>query len=116
MVPEMPRVRRGQLPLLPEQEATMLAGVAKALGDRIRVQMVHLLGQREDLCTCEFEELLGLGQSKVSYHLNALLKAGIVEREVHGTWSHYKLRDERLLDRMGALSATATELSEALTA
>jgi hypothetical protein len=39
-----------------------------------------------------------------------------VERELHGTWSHYKLRDERLLDRMRALSATATDRGEVLTA
>jgi ArsR family transcriptional regulator len=114
---EIPRVRRGDLPLLPEEEAEALAAFGKALGDPIRLQMVGLLEQRPDLCTCEFEELLGLGQSKVSYHLKVLLKAGLVERELHGTWSHYSLRDEELLGRVRALAFGATDRdAEALTA
>lgn len=113
---EIPRVRRGDLQLLPEGEASALAAYGKALGDPIRLQMVRLLEQREDLCTCEFEELLGLGQSKVSYHLKVLLKAGVVERELHGTWSHYSLRDPRLLERLGLLFSATHERNEALTA
>lgn len=101
---EIPRVRRGDLQLLPDSESTKLAAVAKALSDPIRLQMIRLLGQRPDLCTCEFEELLGLGQSKVSYHLKVLLEAGIVTRETYGTWSHYSLRNERFLDQVKALS------------
>lgn len=105
---EIPRVRRGELGLLPEGEAAALAAVGKALGDPIRLQMVRLLEQRPDLCTCEFEELLGMAQSKVSYHLKILLEAGIVERELHGTWSHYSLRDEELLERIRAPVVGAT--------
>ncbi len=105
---EMPRVRRGQVQLLEPAEAKRLAAVASALGDPIRLQIVHLLGQHADLCTCEFEEVFGLGQSRVSYHLRILLEAGIVARETHGTWSHYSLRDPRILDQVRALVGRAT--------
>jgi len=99
---EIPRVKKGEVPLLPEDRAFRLATVAKALSDPIRIQMVYLLEQRSDLCTCEFEELLGLGQSKVSYHLKILLDAGIVTRETHGTWSHYRLQKSGVLDKLNS--------------
>ena len=107
---EAPRVHRGEVGLLSPAEAKRLAKVANALADPVRVQIVHLLAQRPDLCTCELEELLGLGQSKVSYHLKVLLEAGIVSRETFGTWSHYSLRDQRVLDRLGGLLAEAPQV------
>lgn len=108
---EIPRFRRGDLDLLPEAEVEALAIATKALSDPVRLQMLYLLSQRvdlltcgEDLCTCEFEELLGLSQSKVSYHLNVLLQAGFVLRENRGTWSHYRLHHPRVLDLVKALA------------
>ncbi len=101
---EIPRVRRGDLQLLPESDIAHLATVAKALSDPIRVQTIRLLQQYPDLCTCEFEELLGLAQSKVSYHLKVLLKAGLVNRETYGTWSHYSLRNPAVLEQLKALA------------
>ena len=88
---EIPRFHRGDLELLPEAEVDVLAKAPKALSDPIRLQILHLLSQREDICTCEFEELMDLSQSKISYHLNLLLQAGLITRETRGTWSHYRL-------------------------
>lgn len=101
---EAPRVQRGDLELLPEAEAVKLAAIAKAFSDPIRVQIIRLLEQRPDLCTCEFEELLGLSQSKISYHLKILHAAGIVTRETFGTWSHYSLCKQGLLSQIEALN------------
>ncbi|MCL5959193.1 MAG: metalloregulator ArsR/SmtB family transcription factor [Chloroflexi bacterium] len=101
---EIPRVRHGDLHLLPDADTVKLAAVASAIGDPIRIQMVYLLEQRPDLCTCEFQELLGLAQSKISYHLNILLEAGIVSRQTHGTWSHYSLHNQEVLNRMRSLT------------
>lgn len=100
---EIPRVCCGDIPLLESTEAKRLAMTAKALSDPIRIQMVHFLQSRTDLCTCEFEELLGLSQSKVSYHLKILLQAGFIGREFHGTWSHYKLCDQDVLHKLRTL-------------
>jgi ArsR family transcriptional regulator len=96
-------MRRGELKMLPTAEVGALAKAAGALSDPVRLQMLHLLSQREDLCTCEFEELLGLSQSKVSYHLNVLLQAGFVLRESRGAWSHYRLRHPEVLNQLWAL-------------
>lgn len=101
----MPRVRHGDLDLLSDAEVNTLAVVTKALSDPIRLQMLYLLRQRPDLCTCEFEVLLDLGQSKVSYHLKILLDAGLATRESVGTWSHYRLRDSQILAQVQGLAA-----------
>jgi ArsR family transcriptional regulator len=99
----IPRVGPGDLNLLDTARLIVLATAAKALSDPIRLQMVYLLTQYPDLCTCEFEAVLGLAQSKVSYHLKMLLDAGIVRREEHKTWSHYRLVNRSMLDRVQAL-------------
>ena len=103
-VSSIPRVRHGDLQLLSEVDLKRLVGMANALADPIRLQIVHVLGQRADLCTCEIEGLLGLAQSKVSYHLKVLLDAGIILRERHGTWSHYSLRNRNVIQEFKALS------------
>lgn len=101
---QKPRVQRGELALLAPEMVAALVGVIKALSDPIRVQMVHLLEQRPDLCTCEFEALLDLGQSKVSYHLKILLDAGLVTRETYGTWSHYRLAQPAVVVQLERLA------------
>lgn len=108
---EIPRFHRGDLDLLLEGEVESILKVTKALSDSIRLQMLYLISQRvgqpesgDDLCTCEFEELLGLSQSKVSYHLNLLLQAGLITRESRGTWSHYRLRDTNVLNQVRAIT------------
>ncbi len=78
---------------------------------RLRYSALHQnkLIQREDLCTCEVEEILGLARSRASYRLRVLVDAGILARESRGTWSHYRLRDRRLLDRFRGLAAPASK-------
>lgn len=46
------------------------------------------------VCVCEFVEVFGLGQSKVSYHLGKLKEAGLVNEEKRGRWSFYSLDTE----------------------
>lgn len=92
------------LTLLPEAEAVRLAGLAKAFGDPIRVQILHLLELHPDLCNCEFEDLLGMTQSKISYHLKVLLDANLITRRLSGTWSHYSLVKSDVLDHIRALN------------
>lgn len=99
-ITDVPRVRKEDLELHPEAEVAQMANIAGALSDPIRLQMLFLLSQVENLCTCEFEELLDLSQSRVSYHMNELLQAGIVIRENRGTWSHYRLRRPQILEQV----------------
>lgn len=63
----------------------------KALADKKRLQIMHVLTTRGKVCVCDLSELVGMAQSKLSYHLKILLDAGLIRREIQGTWSYYEL-------------------------
>ncbi|MFO7781112.1 MAG: metalloregulator ArsR/SmtB family transcription factor [Spirochaetia bacterium] len=63
----------------------------KALADETRLRVVSLLWEAEDLCSCEIEAVLGLGQSNTSRHLTRLRYAGLLEGEKRGQWVHFRL-------------------------
>ncbi|HZG57860.1 metalloregulator ArsR/SmtB family transcription factor [Paenibacillus sp.] len=63
----------------------------KALADKKRLQIMHVLTQRGKVCVCDLCELVDMAQSKLSYHLKILLDAGLIRRETQGTWSYYEL-------------------------
>ena len=78
---------------LTDEEATVLEHVFKALADRHRVRILNrlLAAGGEAVCVCEFQDMLDLKQSTVSYHLKLLLDAGIVTRERRGSFAYYAL-------------------------
>ena len=83
----------------------------KALSDPKRLQILDLLkargesccslvgSQEAGLCACDLEEALGISQSVVSHHMDALCRAGLVLREKRGRWMYYR-RDESALARL----------------
>ncbi len=96
------------------------ASFFKALGDETRLQMLWLLFDHEELCVCDFMEVLGVTQSKASRHLRNLYHAGLVTDRRVGNWSYYSLmpsEDELVTTHMEALRqslATRPELGELL--
>ena len=91
-------------PALTESDAKALERVFKALADRHRVRILNRLlsAGGEAVCVCEFEEMLGLKQPTVSYHLRQLLDAGIVEREKRGSFAYFSLA-QGALERVRSL-------------
>ena len=85
-------------PALSDREAPELETVFKALGDRHRVKILNrlLAAGGEAVCVCDFEAMLELKQSTVSYHLKQLLDAGIVEREKRGSFAYFSIADGAL--------------------
>ena len=83
---------------LSEADAAELEQVFKALADRHRVKILNrlLAAGGEAVCVCEFQDMLELKQSSVSYHLKQLLDAGIVEREKRGSYAYFSLADGAL--------------------
>jgi ArsR family transcriptional regulator len=92
-------------------DTARLIAVAKALSDPIRVRMLQMMAEGrsccelpdprsrnvpgksepQGICVCEFQEQVGLGQSKTSYHLRVLKEAGLIIEETRGKWSFYSL-------------------------
>ncbi|GGE81375.1 ArsR/SmtB family transcription factor [Priestia taiwanensis] len=63
----------------------------KALADQKRLHILYELCQRGETCVCDLTEILGLPQSKLSYHLKMLLDANLITKETKGTWSYYNI-------------------------
>ena len=75
-----------------EEGVERLVALGRALSDPIRVRMLSMMAEgrsccdfsdsgvpagegEEGICVCEFEEVFGMGQSKVSYHMKKLKDA-----------------------------------------
>jgi ArsR family transcriptional regulator, arsenate/arsenite/antimonite-responsive transcriptional repressor len=91
-----------------EEGVERLVALGSALSDPLRVRMLSMMADGrgccdfsgsgvpadegdEGICVCEFEEVFGMGQSKVSYHIKKLKDAGLVREERRGKWSFYSL-------------------------
>lgn len=91
----------------------------KALSDPKRLQILDLLkargesccslvgSQEPGLCACDLEESLGISQSVVSHHMDALCRAGLVLREKRGRWMYYRRNETALA---GLAHAVAKEI------
>jgi ArsR family transcriptional regulator len=92
---------------LTDTEAVQLEQVFKALADRHRLKIVNrlLAAGGEAVCVCDFEDLLGLKQPTVSYHLKQLVTAGLLLREKRGSYAYFTLAPGAL-ERIGGLLAS----------
>src|SRR5258708_5647714 len=62
----------------------------RALADRTRLRLLHLMGE-DEVCVCFFVEILKTNQPKISRHLAYLRRAGIVGARRQGPWMHYRI-------------------------
>ncbi len=86
--------------LQPDIKTEKMARLAYAFSDPLRIEIVAILRQEKSLCNCEFQSKLGLSQSKASYHLKILVDAGVVTRDVRGTWSYYSIVASEAVDKI----------------
>jgi ArsR family transcriptional regulator, arsenate/arsenite/antimonite-responsive transcriptional repressor len=99
------------VPEISDERVEGLVALGRALSDPIRVRMLAMMaggrsccdlpdlgvpvgGLDEGICVCEFENVFGMGQSKISYHVRKLKDAGLVREEKRGRWSFYSLNRE----------------------
>ncbi len=88
---------------LTRDEAVTTARLFKALADPHRVRIMNLLATSEDaVCGCDLEGPLGLSQPTVSFHLNKLFDAGLLDRDKRGVWVYYSLNRD-VADRLGSV-------------
>jgi ArsR family transcriptional regulator, arsenate/arsenite/antimonite-responsive transcriptional repressor len=106
-----------------------LVALGRALSDPIRVRMLSMMAEgrsccdfsdsgvpadegEEGICVCEFEEVFGMGQSKVSYHVKKLKDAGLVLEERRGKWSFYSLDREAAAGLLGDAAERLLSVAE----
>lgn len=61
------------------------------LSDQTRLRCLLLLHMQKELCVCEFGDILGGIQPKISRHLSLLRRSGFVLDERRGQWVYYRL-------------------------
>lgn len=81
----------------------------RALADRTRLRLLHLMG-KDEVCVCFFVEILKTNQPKISRHLAYLRRAGIVGARRQGPWMHYRIVEPPDQDAARVLKDTLTWL------
>ena len=75
----------------------------KALSHPTRLRIVALIREQRP-CVKSMEELLGVSQPNLSQHLSLLRQTGVVESERDGNQVCYRIKNERVLKLLDALS------------
>ena len=68
-----------------------LALTFQSLSEEIRLRILALLLEEDELCVCDLMAVLQLPQSTVSRHLAHLKSAGWLRDRREGVWSYYSL-------------------------
>jgi ubiquinone/menaquinone biosynthesis C-methylase UbiE/biotin operon repressor len=88
----------------------------RLLADPSRLRIL-LLVEREELSVAELQEILGMGQSRISTHLAQLKQAGLVEDRRNGKSILYRLKHSAqsngFSQLLGVLRQAAAEIPEA---
>jgi ubiquinone/menaquinone biosynthesis C-methylase UbiE len=88
----------------------------RLLADPSRLRIL-LLVEREELSVAELQEILGMGQSRISTHLAQLKQAGLVEDRRNGKSILYRLKpgaqSNGVSQMLGVLRQAAAEIPEA---
>lgn len=70
--------------------------IISAINDESRVLILYHLLKYQELCVCDLQKLLNMGQSRLSRHLKILKDAGFLYVKRKGTWAYYGISDELL--------------------
>lgn len=80
-----------QLP--PDTVFAQMQGWYQACADPTRLKILSLL-MIQPLCVCVIKAVIKMADSKLSYHLNILKKAGMIEGDQQGQWIIYHITDQ----------------------
>jgi DNA-binding transcriptional ArsR family regulator len=82
----------------------------RACADPARLKILSLL-RVQPLCVCVIKNVVKMADSKLSYHLTILKKAGLIEGEQQGYYIIYRITPEGLVFIESELSRFGFELS-----
>lgn len=68
------------------------SSIHRALADPLRLKILAMLAI-QPLCVCVIKAVLGIADSKLSYHLSVLKKTGLITGEAQGNWIIYSLTE-----------------------
>ncbi len=69
----------------------LLAGILQMAGNQVRLQILYLLSEEQELCVCDLSDILGMSISAVSQHLRKLKNRQLVQKERKAQTIFYSL-------------------------
>jgi len=73
-----------------------LASILALAGNDVRLKILYLLEEEEQLCPCDLSDILGMSVPAISQHLRKLKDANVIESKRVGQTIFYSLSDENL--------------------
>ncbi|WP_035590009.1 ArsR/SmtB family transcription factor [Elizabethkingia anophelis] len=73
-----------------------LSGLLALAGNEVRLKILFLLEEENELCPCDLSDILGMSIPAVSQHLRKLKDGNIIEARRSGQTIFYSLKPEQL--------------------
>ena len=73
-----------------------LAQVLALAGNEVRLKILFLLEEENELCPCDLSDILGMSIPSISQHLRKLKDGNIIEARKEGQTIFYSLKPEHL--------------------
>jgi len=74
--------------MLSKRDASKKGKVLEAVANPTRMTILCII-VKQPLCVCIIKELVGMPDSKLSYHLNILKETGLIQGKRQGSWIIY---------------------------
>ncbi|NOS91498.1 MAG: helix-turn-helix transcriptional regulator [Cyclobacteriaceae bacterium] len=75
---------------------TQLGNILALAGNEVRLKILYLLEEENELCPCDMSDILGMSVPAVSQHLRKLKDGNIIEARKVGQTIFYSLRPENM--------------------
>ena len=79
-----------------QRSFSQLSSVLALAGNEVRLKIIYLLEEENELCPCDLSDILGMSIPAVSQHLRKLKDGNIVETRKEGQTIYYSLTQENL--------------------
>jgi DNA-binding transcriptional ArsR family regulator len=73
-----------------------LSKVLELAGNEVRLKILYLLEEENELCPCDLSDILNMSIPAVSQHLRKLKDGNIIESRRDGQTIYYSLKEEHL--------------------
>lgn len=73
-----------------------LARVLELSGNEVRLKILYLLKEEEELCPCDLSDILGMTVPAISQHLRKLKDGSVIQSKRVGQTIFYSLTDDHL--------------------
>lgn len=75
---------------------SQLSKVLELAGNEVRLKILYLLEEENELCPCDISDILGMSIPAISQHLRKLKDGNIIESRREGQTIYYSLKEEHL--------------------